>query len=141
MTAPYILILTNNKLMLPVTVLNFTSSTVSASAKPASSWNILTWMQVSGKEKRANIFHVIQQVYNEKKLLRADTMNANIYFYEMHAGKIIYQLTQHSLYNQKHHPMLLCKGKRGECVQDLDYSCTIIEDSDQLEYYNRSERR
>jgi len=62
---------------------------------------------------------VIQQVYNENNLLRADTMNANIDCYEMHDGKMIYQLTQYSLYSQKHHPILLCKCKRGEGVQDL----------------------
>ena len=118
-----------------------TSSTVSAGAKPASSWNILTWMQISGKEKCANIFPAIQDVYKEKRLLRADNTNANIDCYEMHDGKMIYQLTQHSLYSRKHHPMLLCKCKRGEGVRDLDHSCTIIGDSDQLEYYNRSERR
>jgi len=55
-----------------------TSSTMSAGAKPASSWNILSWMQLPGKEKCTIIFPVIQEVYNEKKLLRADTMNANI---------------------------------------------------------------
>ena len=84
---------------------------------------------------------MIQQVYNENNLLRADTMNANIDFYKMHDSKMIYQLTQHSLYSRKYHPMLLCRCKRGEVVQDIDHSCTIIEDSDQLEYYNRSERR
>lgn len=46
-----------------------TSSTVSAEAKPASSWNILTWIQISGKEKCANIFPIIQQVYEEKNIV------------------------------------------------------------------------
>jgi len=142
MTVPYIIILTKKETNIFSYRSQFVaSSTVSASAKPSSSWNILTWMQISGKEKCANIFPVIQQVYKEKKLLRADTMNDNIDCYEMHDGKMIYQLTQHSLYSWKYHTILLCKCKRGEDVQDIDHSCTIIEDSDQLEYYNRSERR
>ena len=66
-----------------------TSSTMSAGAKPASSWNILTWIQISGKEKCANIFPAIQHVYKEKRLLRADNTNANIDCYEMHDGKMI----------------------------------------------------
>jgi len=142
MKVPYILILTKKETNVVSYSSQFlTSSAVSTGTIPVSSWNISTWMQVSGKEKCANIFPVIQQVYHEKKLLRADNMNANIDCYEMHDGKMLYQFTQHSVYSWKLHPMLLCKCKRGEGVKDLDHSCTIIEDSDQLEYYNRSESR
>ena len=61
--------------------------------------------------------------------------------YDMHDGKMLYLLTQHSLFNRKHHPFLLCNCKRGAGVQDGNHQCKIINDEEQLRLYNRSKRR
>ena len=36
--------------------------------------------------------------------------------YDLRDGKMIYLLTQHALFNCKHHPFLLCKCRRGEGI-------------------------
>ena len=82
-----------------------------------SSLDILTWQQMIGEEKPLNIFPAVNDYLLEKyemiQNMSADEKN-RINFYELHDGKMLYLLTQHSLYNRKYHPFLLCTCGRGE---------------------------
>ena len=62
-------------------------------------------------------------------------------FKELHNGKMLYCLTQHSLFNWKHHPFLLCLCQRGEGVKDPNHKCRIIPHMKQVYYWERSLRR
>ena len=63
------------------------------------------------------------------------------YFYDTHDGKMIYILTQHSLYIRKHYPELLCKCKRGTAVKDPDHVCKFITHEEYICADARSLRR
>ena len=87
-------------------------------------------------------------MYTHKAGIRQDQAEGNqhegkpkYFMYDMHDGKMLYLLTQHSLFNRKHHPFLLCNCKRGAGVQDGNHQCKIINDEEQLRLYNRSKRR
>ena len=91
------------------------AGTINDGNSPAQSFNILTWQQVLGDEKCANIFPVVDSVYESKKKLINEGLESlpscNVSFYDMHDGKMLYLLTQHSLYSRKFHPFLLCDCK------------------------------
>ena len=73
--------------------------------------DILTWQQMRGAEKPCNIFPAVNDYMLEKFEMRkkmSDMERKRIKFYEPHNGKMLYLLTQHSLYNWKYHPFLLC---------------------------------
>ena len=65
----------------------------------------------------------------------------NISFYDLHDGKMLYMLTQHSLWNCTHHPFLLCKCKRGEGAVNSNHQCELLSHDDQLKLWDRSLRR
>ena len=67
--------------------------------------------------------------------------NCHISYYDLHDGKMLYLLTQHSLWNRKHHPFLLCGCMRGEGVANNDHQCKLMSDEDYLIKYQRSNRR
>ena len=61
--------------------------------------------------------------------------------YECHDGKMLYNLTQHSQWNRKHHPFLLCKCNREDGLENSDHVCDMwTNDSYQLAW-QRSQRR
>ena len=62
-------------------------------------------------------------------------------YYEMHDGKMICALTQHSQWSRKVHPFLLCACQRGKGVTDPNHECQIITHSDQVTLFERSKRR
>ena len=76
-----------------------------------------------------------------RKNTKALFKDAKVHFYDMHDGKMLYVLTQHSLWNRKYHPFLLCKCTQGERVLNPHHKCKIFTNEEQLEYYNRSVRR
>ncbi len=82
-------------------------------------------MQVICNEKlETTIFPVIIEYYKSKRELceKGKNMmkkNGNVNQYELHYGKLLYILTQHSYWNRKHNPYLLCTCSRGEAVQNL----------------------
>lgn len=106
-------------------IISFSSTMISTSyiAKgedAASSFDILTWQQIIAAETASNIFPVVENVFQNKKEI-FDTLNNNdndikFSYYEVHDGRMIYMLTQHSLFNRKHHPFVLCKCKTGDGV-------------------------
>ena len=111
----------------------------------AGSLNILTWQQYIGDEKLCNLIPALDEVYKRKKAIRDNGMDklngGRASIYDLHDGKMLYLLTQHSLFNRKHHPFLLCKCHRGEGVTDSEHVCTPILHADQIKYWERSKRR
>ena len=113
--------------------------TVHQIGSSAESANILTWMQELGQEKAETLFPLLKDVYKSKYQLL--TTDANRVYYDMHDGKMLYILTQHSLYNRKHHPFILCTCKRGDAVRDLNYVCKLIPHEQHVKLWDRSKRR
>ena len=73
-------------------------------------------------------------------LLQADMIepNSKITLYDLYDSKILYFLTQYFLFNYTHYPFLLYRCQRGEEISNSDHVCKIIDNDDQVKYYNRS---
>ena len=103
------------------TIINFNSTifgvkSVDKYNTTAGSKNILTWKQMLGNENYANVSEAIKDEYNERHSLLNEYKSKHdcqIYQYHMHDGKMLYLLKQHSQWNRKHYPFLMCKCKRG----------------------------
>ena len=98
----------------------------------ASTKVILTWKQVIGKETMSNVVPAAKNMY---KLLGKHSNDVGtivdgkrIYVYEVHDGKMIYNLTYHSKWNRKYHPFILCACHRGDGVVDPEHTCNIVTD-------------
>ena len=136
-----------------ISIISFSSQIISrslietAKASPASSLNILTWQQLVGEEKAVNLFPALMDMYTCKHEVRRKNgvvlsiPNKRVVCYDLHDGKMLYLLTQHSLFNRKHHPFLLCKCQRGAGVTDVNHICEPISNGEQIHRYKRSERR
>ena len=115
------------------------------SVTAGSSLNILTWQQYVGDEKAENLFPSIEYVFLTKKKMRENNDTSEIdlkyCFKELHDGKMLYCLTQHSLFNQKHHPFLLCSCQRGNGVKKRNHECKIISHTEQIRFWEQSSRR
>ena len=64
--------------------------------------------------------------------------------YDVHDGKMLYNLLQHSLWNRKHHPFLLCKCQRNASLNEADgenHQCIMIDDQEYTKLFHRSKRR
>ena len=123
----------------------FSQSTVESGDTTAKSLNIMTWQQVRGDENLCTLFPSLKHVFDSQAKIRDRNGNLipgiTLWFFALHDGKMLYILTQHSLYNCCHHPFLLCKCKRGEGVNNENHECKIISDDDQVYYWERSLRR
>ena len=125
----------------------FSIDTINAGHTTAQSMDIFTWQQVAADEKREYIFPVVRNVYHYKKEVLAGEhdhvfgADCNIYFYDLHDGKMLYMLTHHSLWNRQYHPYLLCKCGPGEGVRDTSHECVQIEHDKQVERYDRSNEK
>jgi len=107
----------------------------------ARSSSILTFMQVAAKEEPCMLLSVLKNHYESRIKLKDKLKNdgINLCLFDVHDGKMIYNIMQHSQWNRKHHPFILCKCKRGNAVKNLEHhTCDIIGDEDQLMYYNKS---
>ena len=125
----------------------FSASTVEDGASPAKSLNILTWQQMVGDKKDTNVFPAVKKIYSVKERMREaggvlpSYPLVKFHFYELHDGKMLYLLTQHSLFNRKHHPFLLCTCKRGEGVRNQEHQCRFLSQDEQIRYWERSLQR
>ena len=97
-----------------------------------SSLIILTCQQMLGDEKPQNIFQEIQEVFETKKEMRKD----DHLFYNLHDGKMMYNFTQHSLFNRKYNSFLLCTCNRGASVMDSNHVYKMITYKEQIKKYN-----
>eukprot|EP00551_Chaetoceros_affinis_P016131 CAMPEP_0203712330 /NCGR_PEP_ID=MMETSP0091-20130426/69973_1 /ASSEMBLY_ACC=CAM_ASM_001089 /TAXON_ID=426623 /ORGANISM="Chaetoceros affinis, Strain CCMP159" /LENGTH=776 /DNA_ID=CAMNT_0050590301 /DNA_START=350 /DNA_END=2681 /DNA_ORIENTATION=- len=105
-----------------------------------SSLNILTWQQVRGTETLHTMMPAVKEYFEEKKAYRE--IRRNDFFYDLHDGKMLYLLTQHSAWNRKYKPFLLCNCLRGEGVTgNEEHRCVKISHENQIVSYQRSRRR
>ena len=75
-------------------------------------------MQAICKETWPNMKFLIENHYKERNRVLQEIkeeFGINIECYYIHDGKMLYMLTQHSLYSRKHQPYILCTCKRGDC--------------------------
>ena len=93
------------------------------------------------KEKGSYLFPCLKEHFSENKKVLNNVTNVSkkIFSNHMHDGKMLYILTQHSLYNHKHHPFL-CAYQRGQGMSNSNHTCTMINDANQFHSYNRSEK-
>ena len=72
-----------------------------------SSLNILTWQQVKGIETHEIMMKSTASYYKQKKIIREEASSngkrQNYSFYDLHDGKMLYLLIQHSVWNRKEH--------------------------------------
>ena len=133
---------TKNKIS---SVVSFSSSLTTSSwinnkkITAGNSRHILTWQQVMGTESLDMLMPSLSSYFQERLEVSEDSMFDNWFFYDLHDGKMLYLLTQHSLWNRKTKPFLLCSCSRGEGVENnLDHRCKIINHNDQVKYYQLS---
>ena len=135
-------------------VISFSSSLVTPSMihkqqiKGGSSFNICTWQQLMGKEDFKLMNTALTADYwNSRKGfvdgdVSVDTLpNSKVWVYDTHDAKMLYLLLQHSLWNRKHHPFLLCKCKRGDGLTSSDHSCELWDDVSYKNAWERSLKR
>ena len=67
--------------------------------------------------------------------------DCQVSYYDMHDGKMIYMLTQHSLYNRKFHHFLLCACHRGDGVINGDHKCKLLSHNEKIRLFSRSEKK
>ena len=96
----------------------------------------MTWQQILAKESPQNVMPAFREYYSSVRKL-VDS-NGDVLVYDCHDGKMLYILTQHSLWNRTGHPFILCKCRRGDCVKDPDHPCQIIDDQERLKLYETS---
>ena len=104
--------------------------------------NIFTWQQAMCKENWKNLSVLLEDHYTEreqvKKTLETEYPLINIQYYDIHDGKMIYLLTQHSAYNGKFDPFFLCKCQRGDAFKSYTHKCMRISTDERIKLYNNS---
>jgi hypothetical protein len=129
-------------------VISFSSSMITGkwvndhAVTAGSSLNIMTWQQVNGTESLHTMIPAVEEYLKVKKSVRADPTRRNYHYYDLHDGKMLYLLTQHSLWNRKFNPFLLCTCSRGIGVTSPDtHTCVPLSHVEQITAWNRSLRR
>ena len=103
--------------------------------------DILTWLQAMGKEDFATMKKLVEAHYRERAIKIQELerkYKCKIICYDVHDGKMLYILSQHSNYNRKNYPMLTCRCKRGECFMNRRHKCKQFTDEEVVEKYERS---
>ena len=116
--------------------------------------NILTWMQIMGKEEFPVVYQgahsflegIIKWKENEQ---RKNEQKDDLHVYNVHDVKMLYNMLQHSQWNRKFHPFLLCSCKSRSTFARMDdndnseghHFCKMITDKKYLEQWNRSKTR
>ena len=117
------------------------SKTVTA----GSSLNILTWQQVKAVEKYNIMMASTSNYFEQKKTVRDQTddeKRKNYKYYDLHDGKMLYLLTQHSAWNRKEHPFILCECTKGKgVVNNQVHQCKIISNDEQVLLYENSKKQ
>ena len=108
-----------------------------------SSFNILTWLQVIGKEK-IDLLKIVGSDYltARKKIVEGSLTipscpNSKLWCYDVHDGKMHYELTQHSKWNRKYCPNLLCYCQKGDGLKS-NHTCELMTRDDNKWYVAQS---
>ena len=75
-----------------------------------------------------------------KKIEFTSLLNFNMTIYNLHHGKMLYNLTEYFFVYRKHNLFLLCKCQRGEEL-DGNHKCIFINEELQKGYWARSTKR
>ena len=97
-------------------------------------------MQQSGKEEPANLFPTLREIYKSKYEMATQGNRKKRKVFDMHDGKTDYTITQHSLWNRKHTPLLLYNCKRGDAVRNADEVCGLIDHDEFVELNKKSSK-
>ena len=118
----------------------------SGEIKAGSSFNILTWMQLVGKEE----LKILKPCMTDYLMFRRELVegrfqfpsfpSSTIWTYDVHDGKMLYLLTQHSQWNRKHHPFLMCDCQRGKGFS-INHVCSMWNDDEYSKKWNTSLRK
>ena len=115
------------------------------SGTAGSSHNILTLQQLRGKETYESMIPSTIDYFNSKNYFKQrqnETSQSTYYYYDMHDCKMLYLLCQHSLWNRKHKPFLLCNCKRGEgVINNNTHQCVERSHQNEIDLYDRSLKR
>ena len=98
-------------------------------------------MQVAAKEEACMLLSALKPHYESKRMLKEELskQGTTLTLYNVPDAKMLHNLTQHSQWNRKHYPFVLCKCKRGKAAINFrTHKCKIISYADQLKYYNKS---
>ncbi len=124
-------------------VISYSSSIITPSLiqtkqiKAGSSFSILTWMQIIGKEDLSTMKHSLNTYFDKRRKYTEGSRlglipkynQSNMYCYDIHDGKMIYLLLQHLQWNRKYHPYAFCTCKKGSgVVQNDDEECVMWTD-------------
>ena len=80
--------------------------------------------KILGNENYANVSEAIKDEYNERNSLLNEYKakhDCQMYQYHMNDGKILYLITQHSMWNRQHYRFLMCKCKRGDFLNQTKH--------------------
>ena len=112
-----------------------------------SSFNILTWMQLVGKEELSVLQPCMKQYLADRREVFEGRMkptvlpNSKVWTYDVHDGKFLYLITQHSMWNRKNQPFLMCKCRRGNDKVKDSRECCMWDDDAYLSRWNVSQRK
>ena len=119
--------------------------------KVGKSFNICTWMQVMRKESYNLIEKIITtQYWRDRHSLSTGNASLDhvpqrkVWIYDVHGRKMLYTLLQHSMWNRKYHPFILCKCCRTAGLDEKDgvtQQCQMIDDDESTRYYLCLKRR
>ena len=101
------------------------------------------------KENWNNLKPLVDEHYKHRRTIELQFKekypNKVLINYDLHDGKMIYLLTQHTSYSRKNHPFLLCGCKRNESVKKLlanstyIHECKMFTDDEVTKLYNKSD--
>ena len=135
-------------------IISFSSSISTSSmiqqkhVQAGSSLNILTWQQMIAKEELSTMIPALQSFLLSRKRYVSSSFplkkhpRSKLWCYDLHDVKMLYLLTQHSQWNRKHHPFLLCSCKRNIGVLNNEtHVCNFITDEEYMIAWERSLKR
>ena len=135
-------------------VVSFSSSLLTTSliqekhVTAGASFNVCTWLQMMGKENLKMMKCVLDNEYwtSRKALVEGSKKmqglsSSKVWVYDVHDAKMLYSLLQHSQWNRKHKPFLLCKCKRGDGLENENHICEMLDDNSYKNLWDRSMRR
>ena len=107
--------------------------------------SILTLLQAQAKESWFNVEQLLGKYYdevnNDSLLKGVIDDDKSVEFYNLHDGKMLYLLTQHSQWSRKHHPFLSCKCKKGKAVHNgQNHTCTMMSNDEYIRLHTRSKK-
>ena len=110
----------------------------------AASKDIFTHTQAMGNEDFGTMKPIVEEHYQQRDKV-IDAINkeegCTLRCYDVHDGKMLYLLSQHSSYNRKHKPMLMCNCERGACFRRKRHTCRKFTDDEIIRLYDNSKQR